>query len=214
MDDLVQIIWDEDGRILLEIIPCYDAAVLDLLPVDVEKVNWQGRQAMEATRQRQISQRYPRLKQPTGVLVLLPDYRSTLRNRDPKKAIRAGFTQARRISKFYTPRKEKESPEGLTHRLENSVMALLKIMGYRYNPYYMPPPDTYLPPQLDLMVFWLFQRNARHCRDQKVLFAADGCCSSRQPSNRGLFAEFNRNGSTLSIVVAGADRCIDTGNGF
>jgi len=169
LDDGSQTVTDERGRTLLEIIPYYNAEILDLLPPAAEKANWQARQAIEAARQRQISQRYARLKQPTGVLVLLPDYRSTLRNRDPKQAIRAGFTQAGRISKFYTPRKEKESPEGLTHRLQNSVMALLRILGYRYNPYYMPPPDIHLPPELDLIVFWLFQRNARHRKDQTVL---------------------------------------------
>lgn len=115
-----------------------------------------------------IKQKYPQAKVPTGILVELMDYRKTkLQKRDPKKAIRDGLMARGCLSQFFTPKTPDD--KGFEHRLKNGVADLLRMMGYRHQPFYRYEPSRQLPQNLDILAFLLFQLNKRNSSESTIL---------------------------------------------
>jgi hypothetical protein len=170
VDEKSQTVKDENGRTLLQIEPYRDTQLTNPLPEGAMGANPQSRRGTEDVRREYITHQYPQREHPTGALIMLMDYRKTsMSKRDPKKAIRSGLARTGRVSQFYTPRKEKETDLSFRSRTENAVGDLLRMLGYRYNPYYVRPKKLNLPEAVDLTVFWLFQRNAKRGGDKKML---------------------------------------------
>ncbi|MCI0708894.1 MAG: hypothetical protein L0154_01915 [Chloroflexi bacterium] len=141
------VVPDANGSPKLEIIQLDDKYLTDTLRTDKavdERIDY-------------IKQKYAPANVPTGTLVELPDYRNKqLRLKDPKSAIREGLTLTGRISQFLVP--EHESPN-YTHRNTKAVADLLRMMGYRYRPFYRYDKRRTLPEQLDILAFYVFQLN-------------------------------------------------------
>ena len=149
-------IMDAAGKRLLYIEKRRDERLTDALPPGAKGAD---------QRIADIVRRFKTPANPVGTLIELPDYRGgNLRQRDPKQAIRLGMTGAGRVSKFFVP--EENQPEGILHRLENASANLLRLLGYREQPYYAHEEGRALPKQLNLLGFWLFQLNKRRKSEQ------------------------------------------------
>jgi len=142
----------------LRILPVNDKLLTDSLSGDNkqdERINY-------------IKQKYSQAKVPTGILVELMDYRKTnLKKRDPKKAIRDGMMARGWLSQFFTPKTSDD--KGFEHRLKNSVADLLRMMGYRHQPFYRQELSRQLPQNLNILAFWLFQLNKRNSSEATIL---------------------------------------------
>ncbi|GEM_PF-1283962 len=159
------IIKDGD-RILLEIIAKDDLGLTALLPEAANIYRQESKIIQERTDS--IARSRPYATQATGALIVLKNYKGN--KRDPKKPIRQGLLKSGRMSQFFTPRDEEESLEDYkNHKITNAVRDLLRVMGYRYNPFYEQRHDLAMPDQVDLIGLRLIQLNARHKDEEKLL---------------------------------------------
>lgn len=162
----------DNNDLLMEIVKGQDATLTALLPENAAQSGEANRRAVQQ-RQNEIARCYNDTDQPTGALIALNRYdkspnRAT-RQRDPKAAIRYGLAEAGRVSQFFAPKGNNpyEKVDGYSHRLTNAVRDLLRVLGYRYNPFYTRIGG--LPDHIDIVAFWLIQLYARRNTEQKVI---------------------------------------------
>lgn len=129
----------------------------------------------------EVANRYSKTDQSTGALIVLSDYRKKKKKadqtRDPKQAIRLGLIDSGRVSQFMVPKGDypndtkmpKEGHKnGYALRVEQAARDLLRALGYRYNPFYMPSSKLALPEQVDLLAFYVIQLNARNRSEETI----------------------------------------------
>ncbi len=152
-----------NGESILTITHGTDPNLTGLLPPDIARpVDYYA-----ATRKRrhEIGQMYTDAERPTGALISLHGYHTSkaTRNRDPKRSIRLGLIDTGRVSQFIIP--DKSSYE---YRLKSAIRDLLRVLGFRLNPFYVKPEGTTLPDELDILAFWIIQLNSRNKAEQTV----------------------------------------------
>lgn len=163
------LVIEANGR-QLEIVQGNDPKLTELLRRDEQ--NGSTWQEIKQARINEITQRYrkPSRNQPRALLIMLRNYSKIgLKRHDPKEAIRYGLINAGCLSQFFTPKGPREKVENYELRIENAIRDLLRVLGYRLNPYYVPPKQSTLPEKLDLIALWLIQLNARRKGEQKLL---------------------------------------------
>lgn len=150
-------ITDSQGRVRLRIEQVRDIRLTDML------------ESNNKTDERRvyIRQNYPQTSAPIGMLIELKDYRQTkLRKRDPKHVIREEMTRSGRMTQFFQP--EADRPNDIKYRLRQSAADLMRMLGYRHQPYYTYHSARPLPEKLDLMAFWVFQLNKKSGQNRTV----------------------------------------------
>lgn len=121
---------------------------------------------------RHIVKAYPKRNDPTMALIELSAYHNdqNMKHRDPKQAIRDGLIKTGRVAKFFTPPDGAVDGKIFKNRLKSAVSAILRGLGCRVQPFYIPQEETGLPTDLDILGFWMIRLNRRqgHMKDKAV----------------------------------------------
>lgn len=164
----------ENDQLLLEIVEQADHKLIELLPEDAKNKGAARERAIK-NRQEWIAKHYRNASTSTGLLIGLRNYAliKKLRWRDPKESIRQGLIKTGRVSQFFVPkgeaRQDKKKPNDYAHRLNSAVEDLLRVLGFRFNPFYTKFKHDSLPANVDLVAFHLIRLNARNRHEQKVI---------------------------------------------
>jgi len=147
----------------LEVVRCQDSALI----MPLKEGRWRGKpptQADNAERIRYIQKTYSKSGTPTAALIELFGYNEDkeMKHRDPKQAIRTGFIKTGRIAKFFVPRKNRETEKSSHFRIRSAVSAILRGLGCRVQPFYIPQDKTSLPDGLDILGLWMIRLNRRN----------------------------------------------------
>lgn len=199
-----------EGSQILEVVRCHDSDLIAPLKDEGRR----GRPPTDKDNEERIhyiGKTYPKPNAPTVALIELAAYHEDkdMKHRDPKSAIREGLVKSGRIAKFFTPPSQKPKGDSFQHRIQSAVSAVLRGLGCRVQPFYIPQTETHLPADLDILGFWMIRLNRRrsHANEKSVILpvlveanSADLHLQVCLPDGRGGVARY----STLHQALLGA----------